>query len=383
MLELVVASVALLIAVLALWLAASIARRAGFRGPVSVSAPWRWALRIQAPQIGSSSQDDTPALRVAFVANPTKEGVSELREAALRACAIRYLPQPLWLWTTEHDAGTDAAREALAAGADVVAAVGGDGTVRAVAEALTGTRASMGIVPMGTGNLLARNLDLPLGDTSALLRTVVEGDDLTIDVGYLDVERVHRDKHEADLPRRERNLFLVMAGAGIDAEMVAGADPGLKRRLGWLAYFFSAIRHLGDKRMTVSLRIDDGEAVTNQMRTVLLANAGRLPGGINLIPDASLTDGIMDVATLDARAGIVGWTDLFGTVVAQGAGITQSDALKAWRTSRIDHGKARRVEIDLASPQRAQVDGEELGRVRSMAGFIEPAALKVRVPSDS
>ncbi|HWS58094.1 MAG TPA: diacylglycerol kinase family protein, partial [Actinotalea sp.] len=101
---------------------------------------------------------------VAFVANPTKPGVAELRDAAVRACAERYLPEPMWLETTEQDSGVGQTRRAVADGARVVVAVGGDGTVRAVAEGLIGTSASMGLIPQGTGNLLARNLDLPLGD---------------------------------------------------------------------------------------------------------------------------------------------------------------------------------------------------------------------------
>ncbi len=144
-------------------------------------------------------------------------------------------------------------------------------------------------------------------------------------------------------PRKqdERHIFLVIAGAGLDAEMVAGADERLKRRLGWIAYFFAALKHLGSRRMTVSVSVDGSDEVTTQMRTVLFANVGKLPGGLMLVPDASAEDGWMDVATLDARAGIVGWTELFGNVVAQGAGVRVPDVLKAYGTSRIDHARGK------------------------------------------
>src|SRR5690606_6531071 len=122
---------------------------------------------------------------VAFIANPTKEGIAELREQAFRACANRYLPQPMWFHTTEYDPGVSMTREAIEAGADVVVAVGGDGTVRAVAGVAAEKGVPMGILPMGTGNILARNLELPLTDRKAALRGILEGENKVIDVGRL------------------------------------------------------------------------------------------------------------------------------------------------------------------------------------------------------
>lgn len=370
---------ALVIAVVALVLAITVVRRVGSRDPLSVPLFWRRLLRIT--PISSATAEQAGALQgrerqvVAFVANPSKTGVTELRERVLRACAERYLPEPLWLHTTIEDPGTGQARAAIEAGADVVVAVGGDGTVRAVAEALVGRDVAMGIMPMGTGNLFARNLDIPLNDVDGQLRVILEGTSQAVDVGYMDVERAFPGHGEDGT-----HLFLVMAGAGIDAEMVAGADATLKKRVGWLAYFFAAVEHLGDKRMTATVAVDDGDEVTAEMRTVLLANAGRLPGGLQLIPDASITDAQLDIATLDARGGIVGWTELLGSVVAQGAGIKQSELLRAWRTSRIDHARGATVSIEMESPQRVQVDGESLGRAIRLRGHLRPGALVVRVP---
>jgi len=379
MLATILAATALVIALIGLWLAVALARKVGSRDPFAVPKAWRRILRVRpatAASPGAFSLDHPERQRVAFIANPSKENVAEVRERAMRACAIRYLPEPMWFTTTIEDPGVGQTRKALELGADVVVAVGGDGTVRAVAEGLAGTGVAMGILPMGTGNLFARNLALPIQDTAAQLRTVLEGADRTVDVGYLTVKRAFAGHGEDGT-----HVFLVMAGAGIDAEMVDGANPALKRRLGWMAYFFAALEHLGDKRMTATVSIDGGEEVTNEMRTVLLANAGRLPGGLQLIPDASISDGKLDIATIDARAGIVGWTDLFGSVIAQGAGMKQSELLQAWRASRIDHARGQRVEITLDSPERVQVDGDGLGRARHITAWIEPGALKVRVPN--
>jgi diacylglycerol kinase family enzyme len=378
MLATILAVCALVIAVAAMSLAATITKRVGVRDPIAVPPFWRRVLRIRpvAPAGEAFSQLRGGDQKVAFIANPTKAGIAEVREQALRACSIRYLPQPMWLYTSEDDPGTGQTREALEAGADVVVAVGGDGTVRAVAEALAGTGIPLGILPIGTGNLFARNLDLPLGDIPGLLRTVLEGSEARIDVGWLDIERGDTKPGEPT-----RHLFLVMAGAGFDAEMVAGADDRLKRRVGWFAYFLAAVKHLGERRMTASVSVNGSEPVTGQMRTVLLANVGSLPGGFTLIPDASVTDGRLDIATLDARAGIVGWTDLFGSVVAQGAGLKQPEILKAYRASRIDHTRGVDVSIRMDQPQKVQVDGEALGKATAISARVDAGALVVRVPA--
>ncbi len=365
---------ALVIGVAGLLLSVSLTRRIGTSDPLAIPASWRKVLRIRAlPEAlhGDFAPTKRGTERIAFIANPTKSGISEVRERALRACSIRYLPQPMWLYTTPDDSGHKAAREALSADADVVVAVGGDGTVRAVAAELAGTGIPLAIIPMGTGNLFARNLELPLGDTAALLRIALEGDNTAIDVGWLDLDQGSR---AAD----RRHVFLVMAGAGLDAEMVAGADERLKRRLGWFAYFFAALKHLGSRRMTVSVSVDGSDEVTTQMRTVLFANVGKLPGGLTLVPDASAQDGWMHVATLDARAGIVGWTALFGNVVAQGFGLRVPDVLKAYGASRIDHARGTSIVVTMNQPYKVQADGEGLGLARTVTATVDHGALLVR-----
>lgn len=373
----IVAFTGLIVGVAGFALAATMARRVGTRDPMSIPRFWRRVLNIKALPV-TLDGDFAPARqgteKVAFIANPTKAGMAEVREQALRACSIRYLPQPMWLYTTAEDAGEGAARRAIDAGADVVVAIGGDGTVRAVASALAGTDVALGIVPMGTGNIFARNLGLPLGDIPALLRVALEGEDIPMDVGWLDLERGPRGNDEC-------HAFLVMAGAGMDAEMVGGADERLKSRIGWVAYFFAALKHLRAKRMTVEVAVDDGDPVEGQIRTVLFANVGRLPGGLVLVPDASAEDGFLDVATLDARAGIVGWTGLFGNVVAQGAGFRQPDILKAYAASRIDHARGKKITVYMDHLHPVQADGESLGLARKVTARIDAGALRVRRPA--
>ncbi len=373
-LTVLIAVSALVVSVAGLVLAATITRRVGTKDPIAVPPFWRKVLRIRALPLalqGDFAPTKRGTERIAFIVNPTKAGVDEVREQALRACSIRYLPQPMWLYTTKEDPGSKAARDAIDSGAEVIVAVGGDGTVRAVAAELAGSGIPLAIIPMGTGNLFARNLELPLGNTQNLLRIALEGNNVPIDVGWLDLDRGPRAQDE-------RHIFLVIAGTGLDAEMVAGADERLKRRLGWIAYFFAALKHLRSRRMTASVSVDGSAEITTQMRTVLFANVGKLPGGLMLVPDASAEDGWMDVATLDARAGIVGWTSLFGNVVAQGAGVRMPDILKAYGTSRIDHARGKSIVVAMNHMYKVQADGEGLGLARKVTATVDHGALLVR-----
>ncbi|MGO2043003.1 MAG: diacylglycerol/lipid kinase family protein, partial [Cellulosimicrobium funkei] len=190
--------------------------------------------------------DDDPRELVAFVANPSKPDVGGLGAGVRRAVADAARPDPRWFETTIADPGVGQTRAALAQGADVVVAVGGDGTVRAVAEGMVGSGRTMGLVPVGTGNLLARNLDLPVGDARAALAVVIAGSDRPIDVGWVTVLRYADPAGPGDVegttldPVREpgkEHIFLVIAGLGFDAAMVADADDELKANVGWVAYF--------------------------------------------------------------------------------------------------------------------------------------------------
>jgi len=374
-----IAAAALITAAVGLSLAATITRRIGLRDPIAVPPFWRRILRIETlPQSvdGDFGIRERGTDRIAFIANPTKSGIAEVREQAMRACATRYLPQPMWLFTTLEDAGGEAAQKALDSGADLVVAIGGDGTVRAVAGTLAGTGVPLGIIPVGTGNIFARNMDLPLGDIPALVRTALDGRDAPTDVGKVTLDRGPRGP-------KEDHMFLVMAGVGFDAEMVAGADERLKRRLGWLAYFFAAIKHLGSRRIHASVSVDGSREVEGQMRTVLFANVGRLPGGLILAPDATADDGMLDAVTLDARAGIVGWTGLFGNVIAQGAGLRQPTVLKAYGASRIDHARGAIMTVKLDHLYKVQADGENLGLAREITATVDAGALMVRRPAEN
>ena len=326
-------------------------------------------------------EEDTVPGPAAFVVNPIKVVDSvALRRRIAEIAADLALPEPLWFETTEEDPGAGQTREALAQGASVVVAAGGDGTVRTVAQVLAGSRVPMALLPLGTGNLLARNLDLPLESTELLIHTALGGTDHPIDLGWLRVAATPVDD-DAEEPATDaapaepvEHLFLVMAGVGFDAHMVAGADDELKARMGWFAYFLAGARHLHGRKTRLRMRVGEGELRPLKVRSLLFANCGRLPGGIVLLPDAELDDGWLDVAALDTRGGLVGWASLFGKVVLQGLGIRRQ--LPA--PSSIEFWRGREVHVVCDQPEQVQVDGDLVGEATEMVARVQPSGLRVR-----
>ena len=194
--------------------------------------------RIRGPEADALGAEPEDRPLPAVIANPTKVD-PETRRQIRSVCAAQGWAEPLWLETTLDDPGTGQAREAVERGADVVLACGGDGTVRAVAEALAGTGVAMGLVPAGTGNLLARTIGTPQ-EVAAATRVALAGDDRKIDVGRVRVD---------DEP--DERVFLVMAGTGFDAAIMANTPEALKVRVGPLAYVISGFRAMRGRRARV------------------------------------------------------------------------------------------------------------------------------------
>lgn len=339
---------------------------------------------------------------LAFIANPSKSSVTHLKAPLLARCEAEGLPEPLWIETSVDDPGQGQARAAVEAGADIVVAMGGDGTVRAVATHMSSTDVPMGIIPVGTGNLLARNLDIPVNSLDDAFEVLLSGADRRIDVGWLQVttpdtseqERLQRivsssrsesrkqraaqrlESGESNPASREKHLFLVISGVGFDAAMIADADSYLKAKIGWIAYFVSGMRHLNGDRLNTRINLD-GRIFTTQLRSLMVGNCGRLPGGITLIPDAVIDDGVHDIAAVDTRGGIAGWVQLFGEVMLQGIGLQTSQAVKV---GRIDHIQAKEVQIQVEGGAAVQVDGDIVGRGKVVRTWVAPKALTVRAP---
>lgn len=271
----------------------------------------------------------------------------DLLRLALRS---RGEPPPKLYPTTDSDAGAEAARAAVADGARLVVVCGGDGTVNACAAALAGTGVPMAVVPIGTGNLVARNLGIPR-DPADAVELAVHGRDRAIDLGRVD-----------------GGVMVGMAGVGLDAAMVQDAPHRLKRHIGWAAYVVSLFRHIADRGFTAVLDVDGKRTRHRNVRTVVIGNVGTLHGGISLFPDARPDDGVLDVAVLAPRS-VLGWLPLAASLL-RGRG--RPPAVQ-WRRGK---------HIVVSGEQhvlRREADGEPLKDGTVFDVVVEPGALLLRL----
>jgi len=271
--------------------------------------------------------------------------------------------------TTVDDPGPGQARAAAAAGARMVVAAGGDGTVRACAQALAGTQVPLAIVPLGTANLAARALGVPPGLGGALA-TAFGGHERRIDLAVAQLADAARPADGAGAADAAGPLtFAAMAGIGLDAQVVAATPRLLKRRAGWLAYAAAGAAHLPGRGVWFMVRLDGGEPLARRARCVVVGNAGLLPGGFALLPRARLDDGLLDVGIL-APVGPGGWLRVARRVVTGGG----RDG------PQLETHQARRVEITAQTPLPREVDGEVITPGRSLTVTLLRCSLTVRVP---
>ncbi|WP_457964912.1 diacylglycerol kinase family lipid kinase [Arthrobacter sp. D1-29] len=299
--------------------------------------------------------------RVAVVLNPIKARSSEAKAAIERACFAAGWEPPLFFETTIQDPGFSQVQSALDCKPDVVLVGGGDGTVRVVAESLAHTDVAMGLIPLGTGNLLARNVDLDVNDLHANVQTALFGRQRYIDTARMGIEN-SRTGHSSE------HAFLVIAGIGMDAEVLADTNDGLKKAVGWLAYTEAGMRHLPGRRKKVSISLDDSAEQVRNIRSVLFANCGLVPGGIDFIPQAMIDDGMLDVVVMSPRSAI-GWLAMYGKIIFKHKG--NLPIMTMYRSGK--------VVIKCPEPMPTQLDGDTSGEATKLTVRVEPRSLLVRV----
>ncbi len=298
-----------------------------------------------------------PQKRCAVIVNPARvTDWTTFRRHVEYQVKTRGWQQPLWLETTEEDPGRAMARQAVEEGVDLVLGAGGDGTIRVVCSALAGTGIPFGLIPAGTGNLLARNLGIPL-DEGAALDVAFNGLNKPIDL-----VRVTFDDQASD-------HFAVMAGIGLDAMIMQGTNPELKKAVGSAAYFFSAAQHAKHPALNTTIEMDDGPPMKRRAHVIVIGNVGYLQANIQLIPDAKADDGLLDVVIASPR-GLRDWVRLTTQVLIR----------RHRPDDQLDRLTGRRVKITVDHPDRYQMDGDTVGECTSLVAEVEPGALLLRVP---
>jgi YegS/Rv2252/BmrU family lipid kinase len=295
--------------------------------------------------------------RLAVILNPIKvEDVGQFRSIVGEMAKESGWSEPTWQYTTVEDPGTGMAEKAAVSGADLVIVCGGDGTVREVCAELAGTGIPVGIIPAGTGNLLARNLDIPLYLRSAI-DVALNGQDRAIDLVRVGGDNIE-DSH-----------FMVMAGMGFDAAIMEGVNEEIKKKIGWVAYVVSGLRSLMFPAVKVEIQVDDEEPTVHRARTVVVGNVGFLQAGMPLLPDATIDDGVLDVVILHPKK-FLSWIPLAVRVLRKSATVDEL----------IDRRTGTRVRLKASTDTPRQLDGDSIGVGRELWMECIHGRLLVRVP---
>lgn len=308
--------------------------------------------------MATRTRDDA---RVVAVVNPTKLDGGRYDRHWLEHTAARLGAADVgWCETTPEETGRGLAAAAVRDGATTVLAWGGDGTVRACAAGVydatrSGGDTSLGVLPAGTGNLLARNLDIPL-DLDAALDVALTGRTRTVDLLEIGLGGTVE-------------IGAVIAGMGLDAELMA-APEGLKDRVGPAAYAVGLARGLRQDRLRVGVSVDGGPPRWTWARTVLVANVGGLVAGLDIAPEAAPDDGRLDVVVLALRSP-TDWARAAWSLVQ-----------RVPSTSSRWHAQGSEVLVVSRTAAPRQIDGDVVAKGSRLQVRVLPQALRVRVPVD-
>jgi diacylglycerol kinase family enzyme len=346
-----------------------------------------------APEAGPESDSEPPAdakeeapapppepehKLAAVVYNPIKVDVETLKATVAREAKAAGWEETLWFETSVEDTGAGVTKEALEAGATMILAAGGDGTVRAVAEAMYDSDASLALLPSGTGNLLARNLNLTLDDLDTSVNAAFAGKNRNMDIALMDI----RDENG----KISRHAFLVMAGLGLDAKMLANTDEKLKKKVGWLAYVDAIFKALRDKnQLRLRYSVDGNPARSLRAHTIIVGNTGTLQANVLLLPEAVIDDGYFEIVLLRPE-GFIGWLQIGVKVLWENGVLRRSKLGRLMLTKDVDalnYVKGRELIVKLRRPEEIELDGDDFGKATAFKARVIPGGLTVRVPADA
>jgi diacylglycerol kinase (ATP) len=244
------------------------------------------------------------------------------------------------------------------AGVDVVTVFGGDGTTMQAAAALVGTEVALGVIPGGTGNLLAGNLRIPASPARAA-RALLSAQPRTFDLG-----------------RMERptgfQYFAVACGAGYDAQVMAATLSEQKRRWGMAAYVATSLRLIADIQSTLHVITIDGVEYEAHAAMVLVANCGEvIPPLVRLGPGITPDDGLLDVVVMRA--------DNFPQSLRAVWDLLRVSPGTSSPGTFVGHARGREVRVESERPQPVQLDGEPGGQTPFTATVV-PGAIRILVP---
>ena len=298
-------------------------------------------------------------MRAALIVNPVCRGADAAVTAMDAASARHGWQPPLVLFTTIAQPGAAQTRDALAAGVDRVVVAGGDGTLRQVAGVMPNV--PIGVVPTGTANIVAHNLDLPRHLLDWAADIALTGPPRPLSVGWVKCRT--EDGWGAETP------MLVVAGIGRDAQAIATTKPTLKRYLGWLAYAESGGRAAFESALPMTVSLDNGPPQDVDAWSVLVAALPRLPLKVvaffNVVPGDDSFE-VLHVLLTRPRE--------WWAVAMKGITHT-SQEVPALRYER-----ARMVKVFPHEPCAVQIDGDLISGVHEMRVRLQAGAVSIASP---
>jgi len=291
--------------------------------------------------------------KVAVIAHAGKTfggGLLELRRELERQGIV----DPFWSEVPKSKAAPREVKRALDDGAELIFVWGGDGTVQRCIDVIAKSDTALAIVPAGTANLLATNLEIPQ-DIEQAVAIGLHGDRRKLDVGRFNGER-----------------FGVMAGAGFDASMIQQADGGLKDRFGRVAYVWTGSKSLRAKPFKAKIAIDGTSWYSGEASCILVGNVGRLFGNLEVFENARPDDGRLEIGVVNAE-GVADWVrTLARTAVGH-----------ADRSPLVRATSAKKIKVELDRKVLYEVDGGDRVKVKSFTIKVDPKAVTICVPKQA
>ena len=324
---------------------------------VSVPIPHELVGEIVRSRAAAEVVPAAPQRRAAVIFNPTRvtDWITFRRHVEYELKS-RGWDRALWLETTSDDPGRAMTQQAVREKVDLVLGAGGDGTIRVICSGLAHTGIPFGLIPAGTGNLLARNIGIPLDEVAAL-GVAFDGVEKALDLVRLQVDDQPPDH------------FAVMAGIGIDAVIMERADPKMKKAVGPAAYFVSAAQNAKHPAMHATIAVDDQPPIRRRAHVIVVGNVGFLVANIQLIPNARADDGMLDVIVASPRT-LSDWVRLTTRVLTR----------RKQPDDQLDRLSGRRVTITVEERDQVQLDGDTVGECNTLTAEVMPGALMLRVP---
>jgi YegS/Rv2252/BmrU family lipid kinase len=293
---------------------------------------------------------------VSIIFNPVSgKDDPDLRQKIIKETLAKHGYTPQFLVTTKQETAQQFAAKAAKDGTDLVVVSGGDGTVMEVLSALVGANVTVAVLPAGTGNLLSTNLGIPTTVPEAV-EVALSGTPQSIDLARTNTGR----------------YFAIMGGMGLDAHLIHDADRESKNRLGVFAYFKSGMQNITRRRIWLDISLDGAPPLRCKVKTLLVANMGKITGGLQAVPTADPKNGSLEVSVIRTKSIWDGLRVIYYAVL----GKTQDDP-------KVEAYTVKRVTVKCLNSELVEFDGEDGGKVTELTVEAVPGAVNILVPAEA